>query len=299
MSFLCGVLASAVALAAAEPLPSVAVDLTGLDAAEYAKLDGLALEKRLVLRLVQDGFAVVAPAAPADVRVTVSAAPGGLLLVASGGGKTARREVPIAEGALAELHLELAQKVAELARSCVPAPKPALPPPPPVAPSPPPAEAPFRVAASGGAVVRAGGTDFAGRLAVRYGRLVGVHVVAGLVPSFGDGLWVLEGQLLVGPSVKVELAPGAELEAALAVGAALQFFQLADAAALERTGARLDLAAALPISFTYWPARSFGLGVRVTPGLASQGRQHSSGGQVLWTRGAASFEAGVLLAARF
>lgn len=302
MSFWCGVLASAVALGAAEPLPSVAIDLTGLDEAAYAKLDGLALEKRLVLRLVQDGFAVVAASADADIRVTVKAAPQGLLLVATGSGRTAQREVPSSEGALAELHLELAQKVVELARSCAPAPRAAAAAGPAVSAAPAsPAAAPplFRVAASGGALVREGGTDLAGRLSVRYGRALGVHVLAGLVPSFGRGLWVLEGQLLLGPSVKFDLGSGAEVEAALAVGAALQVFQLEDPAAAQRSGVRLDLVGALPVSFSFWPSRWVGLGVRVTPGLASQGRQHTSGDRVLWARGAASFEAAVTVAARF
>jgi hypothetical protein len=47
--------------------PTVAVDLATLDVVTYQELDGLSLEKRVVVRLVQEGFAVVAPTEQPDI----------------------------------------------------------------------------------------------------------------------------------------------------------------------------------------------------------------------------------------
>lgn len=291
------------AATAAEPLPSVAIDLGGLDEATYAKLDGLGLEKRLVLRLVQDGFAVVAASAQADVRLSVVSSSLGLLLNAQGRTAAAQREVAIAGDGLVELHLEVAQKMVELARACAPGPAPEAPKPIPEHPAAPPPPAPiepmFRLAAAGGVIARSGGTDLAGRLVLRYGSQLGVSAVLGLVPSFAQELLVLEGQFLLGPSFKLKLGAEADLEIGLVAGPTLHFFHLSHKEALEPTGVRLDLAAALPLTFAYWPAQAFGVGVRIAPGIASQGREHRSGEQTLWSRGSVWFEAQLALLARF
>jgi hypothetical protein len=101
---------------------SVAFDLRGLSAAAYHQIQGLALERNVALRLVQEGFAVVAPGAGADVEVRVSVANGGALLLSATSpherdAPPLRSTVAAARGtAAAEWHLEVAHKVAEMAR---------------------------------------------------------------------------------------------------------------------------------------------------------------------------------------
>jgi hypothetical protein len=103
-----------------EAAVSVAFDLGGVSAAAYHQIQGLALERNVALRLVQEGFAVVRPGA-ADVEVRVSVGDGGALALSA----TARDDdapplrstVAAAQGgAAAEWHLEVAHKVSEMAR---------------------------------------------------------------------------------------------------------------------------------------------------------------------------------------
>src|SRR3954447_5030910 len=103
-----------------EPAVSVGFDLRGVSAAAYHQIQGLALERNVALRLVQEGFAVVR-AGGADVEVRVSVADGGALaLSATARGDDApplRSTVAAARGgAAAEWHLEVAHKVSEMAR---------------------------------------------------------------------------------------------------------------------------------------------------------------------------------------
>jgi len=58
-------------LAVAAPT-SVALDLSTLDQTAFEALDGVALEKTATVRLVQEGFAVVATTAAPQVLVSVS-----------------------------------------------------------------------------------------------------------------------------------------------------------------------------------------------------------------------------------
>lgn len=114
----CSLTLALAARAAAEPGPVTAsLDLRALSEHTYQKLDGVALERRVMMRLVQEGFAVVSLERGGQVRLLLrEAGPRALLLTA----KTldAERSRTIAWGAepLEELHLELAQKAVELAR---------------------------------------------------------------------------------------------------------------------------------------------------------------------------------------
>src|SRR5262245_5836883 len=48
---------------------TVAVDVSPLETRSFRELDALGLEKVVMVRLVQDGFAVVAPSTDAEVQV--------------------------------------------------------------------------------------------------------------------------------------------------------------------------------------------------------------------------------------
>jgi hypothetical protein len=102
---------------------SVSVDVTTLDDATFQRLDGTALEKQIVVRLVQDGFAVVAPTWQPAVVLTVHSLGQSVLLQAYGPSGMHKREVAAVVGGkavpAAELRLELVQKAAELVRAAL------------------------------------------------------------------------------------------------------------------------------------------------------------------------------------
>ena len=100
---------------------SVSVDVTTLDDATFQRLDGTALEKQIVVRLVQDGFAVVAPTWQPAVVLTVHSLGQSVLLQAYGPAGMHKREVAAVVAGkpvpATELRLELVQKAAELVRA--------------------------------------------------------------------------------------------------------------------------------------------------------------------------------------
>jgi hypothetical protein len=99
---------------------SVAFDLRALPADVYHQIDGLGLERKVALRLVQEGFAVMAPGNGADVEVRASMTDGGDMVLSAGargdGAPPLRSTIPAAKGPAAEWHLEVAHKVSEMGR---------------------------------------------------------------------------------------------------------------------------------------------------------------------------------------
>lgn len=112
------VLVARVAVAApAKPAPvTVAIDLAALDANAYRALDALSLEKRVVLRLIEDGFAVVAATAHPELVLRVSRTPASVTVAIDGPLGARTRDIPHASEPLPELHLEVAQRASDLAR---------------------------------------------------------------------------------------------------------------------------------------------------------------------------------------
>jgi len=99
---------------------SVAFDLRALPADVYHRIDGLGLERKVALRLVQEGFAVMAPGSGADVEVRASITDGGAMVLSAGargdGAPPLRSTIPAAKAPAGEWHLEVAHKVSEMAR---------------------------------------------------------------------------------------------------------------------------------------------------------------------------------------
>src|SRR5262249_34623124 len=110
--------------------PTVAVDLAGLDSAAFDRLRGTALEQEIVVRLVQEGFAVVRREQAPEFVLTFSMR-GDLLVIACDGPAGHLESVvtrPFERGA--DVHLEIAQKAVDLVRMARRAATPAVPPPP-------------------------------------------------------------------------------------------------------------------------------------------------------------------------
>jgi len=282
-------------LAQPAPLTSVAIDLTAIPEQDWKQLDVLSLEKRLVLRLVQDGFAVVASTASPDVRVAVTRTAAGLHLAAHSRTRDAEVDVPVGTDPTSELHLEVVQRAAELARTCAPPPPAIEPPPPP----PPPPRKQLGVSIGGalGVVVRRGSTaavvtDVAARLVTRYGKLLGAELTIGLVPSGTSAVTVFELPVLLGFSVRFELGLGFALEGALSGGVLVHTYILNTPTS---AGVYVDAMGSVPITLSYVPLPWLGLGVRIAPGYVWPGNHTPAD----WGRGQFWFEGSGLAFIRF
>ncbi|HJZ83565.1 MAG TPA: hypothetical protein VKN99_00140 [Polyangia bacterium] len=294
------ILGRAGAVSARAVPPTVGIDMTALDEATFQRLDALALEKRLVLRLVEEGFAVVAVAArPQAVLRVRPAADAVVLTVEAGQAGVRERRVPVGGDNLTELHLEIVQKAAELVRAAelARAAAPAAPPAGVVeAESAHGARVWLAVAGGADAVVRSGGVDAWPRIDLATGRgLWALHLEAGLAPSSGAGVDVREWSLLGGAGWRALARPRLTIEIGARAGVLLHTYDLADPTATDRSGLKADFLATLPASATYWIAGAMGLELRVAPGATTEAREHVAGNRILWQRGAIELAAGVAL----
>jgi hypothetical protein len=290
--------------------PTVAVDFAALDEASYRRLGALALEQRVVLRLAQEGFAVVTrPAEPAILlRLRVLA---DRVVIEDAAAPAARhREVMTADEPVRELtHLEIAQKIVELARAsrALLPPSTSRPAAPVTAasapPSPPPAPAAWEWELAGGAggLVREGGTDAQAGLEARAGGTSGwgLRAAAFFTAAGGGAVTAREGQLQLGAGRRVRVAGGFELEAALLAGGLIHHYTLADETARSPSGTRPDFLVSLPVIASVWGwQHTLGLALRLAPGLSGRSREHTADGQALWRRGLLRLELGVGLVGR-
>jgi hypothetical protein len=289
---------------------SIAFDFRGLSAEEYRRIDGLALERKLVLRLVQEGFAVVAPGSGADVELRAVRTAGGLEVRATSGASSRAVTISMAEAPSPEWQLEVAHKVSELARTIAPVKRiEARPPPAPSKPKPRPTpdrappdgpaalESRWEIGVGAGAIWRAGGSGLlAGVHATNaFGRLR-LHLDVLGTRSRGTEIEVWEAQGSAGAGVAlIEGALG--LDVGLAGGAVLQRFSVTNAWASDRSGTTASPAIWAPLHVR-WAASHLVIKGRTAAGLA-RSPAHTSQGASLWSRGALRLEAVLLVAWAF
>jgi hypothetical protein len=283
---------------------SIAFDLTGLSAQEYGQIDGLALERKLALRLVQEGFAVVAPGSGADVEVRAVRTPEGLEFRATSGASSRSVRLSLAEAPSAEWHLEIAHKISELARALEPAIRSAAPPREeprrplersPLAPSGSPAR--WEVGLAAGAVFRAGGSSpLVGVSATHSLGRLRLHLDA--LGTWGReteiDVWEAQGSAGVGVVV-IDGALGLDL--GLAGGTVIQHFSLASPWAKDRGGTSASPALWAPAHLR-WVANHLVVTGRAALGLART-PEHTSQGATLWSRGSMRLEAALVVAWAF
>ncbi len=299
---------------------SVAFDLRGLSAAAYHAIDGLALERKVALRLVQEGFAVVAPGSGADVEVRASVTDGGGLLLSAAvrddrDAPPLRSTIAAANGPAAEWHLEVAHKVSEMARvlaasrvatrapTATPAGRSGA-----AAPAtaatvtaetevvkPFPAGRPrWEVGLGAGALWRAGGADLlAGVLATHARGRLRLHIDVLGSRSAGSGIDVSEGQGMAGVSAAVIDGP-ASVDVGLAAGVVVQHFSLASPWASDRAGTQAAPGLWLPLH-ARWAAGRLVVAGRAALGVA-RALDHTSEGATLWSRGSLRLESMLILA---
>jgi len=288
---------------AAAPV-TVSLDLRGVEPSAWKTLDGVTLERAALVRLVQEGFSVSPLEAGAAVRLAVLSDDGRLVTMTDG---VEAREVRV-HGRLAEVHLELVQKLAELARAAS-------------------ARHGAQSAASDGGVA---GTPTPLSAVVRERAafeprrwLIGVGADAELRPAVDPSLralvawsaeaapWGLLGEVswswsggqgglridevkaLVGPQVELAGGPRWGVRLAALVGALLHHWLLPGAAAAT-SGVRVDGLLGAEVFARFNVTDWLWLGARVAGGLSTSSREHLQGTEVLWTRDLYWVELGAL-----
>ena len=293
-------------LGVAHAAPSVAVDLSRLEAADAA-----AIEQALVMRLLQEGFAIDPLTAEPAIVVAIIGHENELVLSAKSAHFERSRTIDVSGSSGAQLQLELVQKVVELARLA----REATPPPPPTvaavaAPEPepvaasvvqheviaPPASPRWQLGADVG-VLSSTTIEVAlhARFAIAHG-FGAVMRAAGSQPD-GSAIAIDEQELLAGASYEHLLADVLALDVGLIAGVRRHHFELAMPLA-EPAGSRYDAALALPVRIALRPARAFEISVWGIAKLA-RAREHANGPEVLWHRDALGLGAGAGVAARF
>jgi hypothetical protein len=273
---------------------TVAVDFSQLDEPTYRRLNGAELERRAVMRLVEEGFAVVSRSENPEVLLQAVPAVEGLGLQARIRGDTLLREVRLTEAPLVELQLEITQKLADLARQSVPVPGES---PMSVGPAPLLSSAPLRRSTSfelstGAGVLLRGAVDPTVAVDLRRGAESGFgqYLSARFVPSSGAGISVREFSVLGGVGWQWALTDNLWIDAAAEAGFGLQFFALADESVSAPRGTLASFNVAVPVRLRRRLSDRLVVSLRISPGLATASYEHTVDGQSVWRRSALSFE---------
>lgn len=296
----------------ADRLVTVALDVGQVGDRDYRELDLLTLQRKLVLRLTQGGFAVVAPEGEPHLRLVLRVQAGELEIETRIGDQVVASRRVARVGDVASYHLEVIHKAVEATRQArerlprspasQPASQPAsapasapvvvrpLPPPPP-----PSVVQPrwWHLELNGGAGVlyRLQGVDPLIRAGARLGgqrfALRGSLTVS---PSIQSELWVVEWSLQGGGSIRFALTSSLHLELALLVGL------LNHAYGIDRgdpaSGSRWDFLGTAALELGWRATDWLGLRLWLAPGITEGSREHRLDGEVIWERSLFRLEAG-------
>ncbi|OJH33852.1 hypothetical protein [Cystobacter ferrugineus] len=292
------------------PAVSVSFDLRPLPYQDYRRWEGVELERKVALRLIQEGFAVVSPESPAQLRLRVSRTPEGLRLEAVGPRQRVEQSVRMGRGSLAEFHLEIAQKLSEMTRALKPEPEP--PPPEPQAAEPetqiagPVPQPPVGVASAPrsseldlslglGSLWRGPAVDPHLLLSIRHGLgAFGLEAEAGLGGSRGAELAVLEAQGGAFFSYRLSASERLQLEPGVGAGVVLHTYQLAASWVSARSGTQVSPAGWARMKLRWRFTERLAAELRVALGLLRP-VSHTNEGGTLWSRGGARLETGASL----
>jgi hypothetical protein len=277
---LAAALTAGAALAAPSPI-TVAVDLSGLEETGSPHLDREALESQLVLRLVQEGFAVVPSVAPAALHVTLRSTPDGLRIEAHGRGLTeARLLAPPGEQVEAE---EVPRDVVAQTLSAIRA---VL--------APPAAPAAFSPTARrltmslGASALWRSTVDPLISLGVRVGRRYGFGFIGELAaaPSVGPNISVDEVGVSGGASYRWPLRPSVDLEVGARAGLWAGFYELTDASASNPSGSTNAFLFDAPVELLTWMSPRTAWSLKLCPGFVTEHVLRFDAGQLVWSRSA-------------
>jgi hypothetical protein len=290
---------------------TVSVDLAGLPESIARRIDALNLESRVVQRLLQEGFAVVAPFARPHVLLRAEEVDGSVKLVAQTGQSYDEVTVSLAGGTRAELQLEISQKLVDLARIGAQAvaeafaaaskaeeprerPRAVIIP---QVPPPPKREYSATELSAGVDALWRGALDplFRVGLSLSGESIVGVAFAGGFAPSQGPGITVQEWQVVAGPRFRLLAANELSAHASLMAGVVAHHWSAPDAVE-NPSGDKVDVLVVAPVEVQWQPREWLGLGLRVAPGYDGWTREHLIEGNLAWRREAARLEAGATIA---
>ncbi|MCP3138556.1 hypothetical protein [Pyxidicoccus xibeiensis] len=280
------------------PVVSVSFDLRALPEQDYRRWDGVELERKVALRLIQEGFAVVSPQSPAQLRLRASRTPEGLWLEAAGPRQRVEQGVRVGRGSIAELHLEVAQKLSEMTRAVQPEPEPPLPESvlqPPVELAAAPGRPELDLSLGLGTLWHRPGVEPHLLLSVRRGLgAFGLEAEAGLGVSREAALTVFEAQGGAFFSYRLSVAERLQLEPGAGAGLVLHTFRFEDAWVSGQTGTQVSPAGWARMKLRWRFTERFAAELRVALGLLRP-VTHVSEGETLWSRGGARLETGAQL----
>ncbi|WP_342373763.1 hypothetical protein [Myxococcus stipitatus] len=289
---------------------SVSFDLRSLSEQDYRRWDGVELERKVALRLIQEGFAVVSPQSPAQLRLRAVRTPEGLGLEATGPAQRVEQGVRVGRGSLAELHLEVAQKLTEMTRAVAvplaPEPEPPVPEAPTVL-APvvvPPVEEPVVPPPSAlelglglGALWRGAGAGVDPHLllSVRRGLgAFGVDAEVGLGGAREPALTAYEVQGGAFLGYRLPVTERLHLEPGAGAGLVLHVFRLKDAGVSEPSGTQVSPAGWARMKLRWRFTERLAAEARVGLGLLRP-VSHVREGGTLWSRGSVRVETGAQL----
>jgi hypothetical protein len=295
----------------------VAVDFASLPDSLAQRLDVLALEQRVLQRLLQEQFAVVAPHANPDVLLGAEPIASGLRLIARSAEGEDTADLSLGSASRAELQLEIAQRLSDLGRTRIAAVESARPlPPPPERPRPPPfrqvrVEVPVpapppppevQVAFSVGAdALWRAEVDPQLRVQAELRTRTPFALVgaAAFSSSTAPGLAVDEWQAQAGVAWRFLHAGRFTARAGALAGVGSHRFRFFGEQAEEPEGQRLDVLINFPVELLIAAFGPVELGFRAAPGLAGRAREHLRDGRPVWRREAARLEAGAFAGVAF
>ncbi len=289
----------------AQATPAVAVDIRALQPQQYEAIDALKLERHLLARLVQEGFAVVSLEGSPDLRIVLQVQDEALKIsVRTATAALSSRRVRVRPDSLAAMHFEVVQRAVQLVRQAPrrsPAQGPGAPrlnasmpkaepkPAPPVrvlvkVPLQPPGEG-LSASVGVGVIGRDQGGDLQLRLRGRYGFKrapgLGLRVDAALAPPLASSFSVWEWQIQAGADYRIPWTSTWYLEVGALFGALIHRFSSPTTVG----GVRADFLVSLPLSVGFRLGR-WGAQLLIAPGLTEERREHFQEGTRLWSRGA-------------
>jgi len=284
--------------AAAVPV-SVGVDFSQLPEDTFDRVDGVSLEQALVVRLVQDGFAVVSLASAPQLVVSIAASPPSLRISVTTGDASRTADVLFEGVDLPELRLETAQRVAELVRAVKSELKPAtnadvkVEPPATVAekePEEPVVEAPplrWAVLVGAGGAYRASMLDGAVSLGaeLRWPSGPMLRIGGQAVRANEAAIDAVDALAQVGAGWSWLLGP-VDVAVSLEAGAHVHVFSVQGDASAGASGVRWDGVVSLPVEVTVGGASGLLVRLRASPFATTLARVHAVGEVEAWSRGA-------------
>lgn len=288
----------------AQATPAVAVDIRALQPQQYEAIDALKLERHLLARLVQEGFAVVSLERSPELRIVLRVQDEALKIsVRTATAALSSRRVLVRPDSLAAMHFEVVQRAVQLVRQ---APRRSAPGPgaprlnasmPKTEPKPAPpvrvlVQVPLRSPGEGlsalmgvGVIGRDQGGDLQLRLRGRYGFEgvpgLGLRIDAALAPPLASTFAVWEWQIQAGADYRIPWTSTWYLGVGALFGALIHRFSSPTTVA----GVRADFLVSLPLSVGFRLGR-WGAQLLVAPGLTEERREHFQEGTRLWSRGA-------------